>query len=378
MKVVVAPDSFKGSLSAQNAAEAIAIGVLHADSSIDVDLIPLADGGEGTVEIMVRATNGKIVCVNAVDPIGERIESYYGILGDGNTAVVEMAAASGLTLVPEDKRNPMYTTSYGTGELIRAALDSGCKRLILAIGGSATNDGGVGAIQALGGSFRKADGSEAGFGGYDLKNIAEIDLSNLDPRLKEIDILTACDVDNPLTGEYGASAVFGPQKGADADMVAELDTGLHNLAQVIKRDVGIDIEQVPGAGAAGGMGAASVAFLGSELRSGIDIILDAVRFTNRIKGASLIITGEGKVDSQTLNGKAVKGILDRAELAHIPLLVLAGMVDDGGYELSKHGNVSIFSIAPGPITYMESQQNVSKLLSNAAEQAMRLFVSRIC
>ncbi|MHB1456050.1 MAG: glycerate kinase [Armatimonadota bacterium] len=375
MKIVVAPDSFKGSLSARDVADAIAAGVARADKTIDIDLIPLADGGEGTVDTMVHATNGRFIKTSATDPLGEKIDSYFGILGDSCTAVVEMATASGLTLVPDDKRNPMYTTSYGTGELIRAALDSGCKRLILAIGGSATNDGGVGAVQALGARFLKADGSEAGYGGSDLQLITDIDLSNLDARLKIVEVITACDVDNPLTGEYGASAIFGPQKGADPDMIKELDAGLHHLAEIIKRDVGVEIEQMPGAGAAGGMGAASVAFLGTKLLPGIDIVLDAVRFKDRIEGASLVITGEGRVDGQTLRGKAVKGVLAMSESMLIPLLVLAGKVDDDGYELSKSGNVSIFSIAPGPITFDESQCNAAHLLTNTAEQAVKLFLS---
>lgn len=375
MRIIVAPDSFKGSLSAGDAVDAIAEGVYRADPGIEVDLIPLADGGEGTAETMVHATDGRIIRVPATDPFGMRIESYFGMLGDGHTAVVEMAAASGLVLVSEDKRNPMHTTSFGTGELIHAALDAGCTRLILAIGGSATNDGGVGAIQALGGRFLKADGSEAGYGGYDLRRLARIDLSGLDQRLKDIEVVTACDVDNPLTGEHGASVVFGPQKGADADMVAELDAGLHNLAEVIRRDVGVDVEHIPGAGAAGGMGAASVAFLGARLLPGIEIVLDAVRFADRIRGASLIITGEGKVDEQTLRGKVVIGVQRRAESMRIPVLILAGAVDEEGYELSKLSDASVFSIAPGPITYAQSMTDTPRLLAHAAEQAIRLFLS---
>jgi len=373
VKIVIAPDSFKGSLSAAAVADAIARGVLKAAPDAEVDLIPLADGGEGTVETMMRATGGRIASVPATDPLGNRMESSFGVLGDGLTAVVEMAAASGLALVPEDKRNPMLTTSFGAGELVRAALDSGCTRLILAIGGSATNDGGVGAAQALGVSFRDALGGEIGFGGGELRSIASIDASGIDSRLKDVEVIVACDVDNPLTGEHGASAVFGPQKGATPDMIVELDAGLRNLADVIRRDVGVDIEHIPGAGAAGGMGAASVAFMGGRLTPGIDMILDAVGFAGRAKGASLVITGEGRVDAQTIRGKAVRGVLSAAEYIGVPALVLAGAVDEGGYGIASIGRAAVFSIAPGPITLEESRSNVESLLSWSAEQSIRLF-----
>ncbi len=335
-------------------------------------LIPLADGGEGTVEALVTATDGRIVRAPATDPLGGRIDSFFGILGDGDTAVVEMAAASGLPLVPPDRRNPMLTTTYGTGELIRAALDAGCRRVILGIGGSATNDGGVGAIQALGGRFRDADGNEVGFGGGELARIRTIDLSGLDPRIAETEFVVASDVDNPLTGERGASAVFGPQKGATPQMVLALDDGLHNLAEVIRRDLGIDVESMPGAGAAGGLGAASVAFLGALLQSGITIVLEATHFTERIRGASLIITGEGRIDAQTLGGKTINGVLRAAESEGVPVVALAGGIEPEGYALLDRGAVAVLSIVNHPMPLDEAQSRARELLTKTVEQVIRL------
>ncbi len=374
MKIIIAPDSFKGSLTATQAAESIAAGVRRALPDAELALIPLADGGEGTVEALVKATGGRVVPAEATDPLGNKIESFFGILGDGETAVVEMAAASGLPLVPDDLRNPMRTTTYGTGELIKAALDSGCRKLILGIGGSATNDGGVGAAQALGGSFTDTDGNEVGFGGGELARIRSIDLSNLDTRIGETEIVVACDVDNPLTGARGASAVFGPQKGASPQMVAGLDAGLHNLAEVIRRDLGVDVELLPGAGAAGGLGAASVAFLGAGLKSGIEIVLDATHFADHLNGASLVITGEGKIDAQTLQGKTINGVLRAARSAEVPVLALAGSVEPDGRELLNHGAVAVLPIVTEPIPLIEAFARASELLSCAAMKAAAQIV----
>ena len=369
MKILIAPDSFKGSLSAIQAAEHIASGVRRAIPDAELSLIPLADGGEGTVEALVRATNGRIVRTPATDPLGNRIESFFGILGDGETAIVEMAAASGLPLVPEDRRNPMLTTTFGTGELIRAALDADCRKLILGIGGSATNDGGMGAIQALGGSFKDASGREVGPGGGELTRIRSIDLSGLDPRIRETEIVVACDVDNPLTGDHGASAVFGPQKGATPEMVEQLDAGLKNLAEVIRRDVGVDAENLPGAGAAGGLGAAAVAFLGAELRPGIEIVMEATHFADHLKDADLVITGEGKIDAQTLRGKTINGVLRAAKSAGVPVLALAGAVEPEGYGLLDHGAIAVVPIVTEPMSQEEAFARAGELLSTAAERA---------
>ena len=370
LKIIIAPDSFKGSLTATQAAEAIALGVRNALPDAEGVLIPLADGGEGTVQALVQATGGRIVRVPATDPLGNRIESFFGVLGNGETAVVEMASASGLTLVPERLRNPMVTTSFGTGELITAALDSGCWRLILGLGGSATNDGGVGMIQALGGSFGDEAGREVGFGGQELARIRSIDVRRLDPRLKEAEMVVASDVDNPLTGPKGASAVFGPQKGATPAMVSALDAGLHNLAEVIRCDLGIDVEQAPGAGAAGGMGAAAMAFLHAELRSGIEIVLEATHFIDQLEGAALVITGEGRVDAQTLRGKAVMGALDAARSKGVPVMVLAGSVEPEGHELLNRGAIALLPIVTEPMDLDEAFARAAELLSLAARQAM--------
>ena len=373
MKIVIAPDSFKGSLTAVEVADAIAVGVERACPNAEIVSIPLADGGEGTVEALVRATGGRVLRHPAADPLGRTIESFFGVLGDGATTVVEMAAASGLPLVPDDLRDPMKTTSYGTGELIRAALNTGCRKLILGIGGSATNDGGVGAIQALGGSFRDAAGSEVGFGGGELSRIRAIDLSGLDPRLKDAEITVACDVENPLTGDNGASSVFGPQKGATPEMIALLDAGLKNLAAVIRRDLGRDVENLPGAGAAGGLGAAAVAFLNATLKPGIEIVLEATRFAERLKGADLVITGEGRIDAQTLQGKTVCGVLRLAASEDVPVLALGGGVEADGYKLLDRGAIAVLPIVNRPMSLQEALEDAPRLLAIAVEQGMRLF-----
>ena len=370
LKIIIAPDSFKGSLTAIEAAEAIALGVRNAVPDAECALIPLADGGEGTVQALVQASGGRIVQVPAADPLGNRIQSFFGILGDEWTAVVEMAAASGLTLVPQRRRNPMVTTTYGAGELIRAALDAGCRRIILGIGGSATNDGGIGMIQALGGSFSDDDGREVGFGGRELARIRKIDVSGLDPRLNGIELVVASDVSNPLTGPDGASAVFGPQKGATPEMVSALDAGLRNLAEVIRCDLRIDVESLPGAGAAGGLGAAAIAFLHADLRPGIEIVLEATHFIDQLEGAALVITGEGRVDAQTLRGKAVMGALDAARSKGVPVLVLAGSVDPDGYELLNRGAIAVIPIITEPMGLDVAFACAGELLTRTTEQAM--------
>ena len=371
MKVIVSPDSFKGSLSATQAAEAIGAGVRRVTPDADIVLVPLADGGEGTVEAFVTAVGGRILPVTATGPMGAPVDAFIGLLDDG-TAVVEMAAASGLTLVPDDRRNPMLTTSYGTGELIMAALDAGCSNLILGIGGSATNDGGIGMIQALGGRFSDASGNEVGLGARELIRIRSIDLSNLDCHLKQTPITVACDVENPLSGPNGASAVFGPQKGATPAMVDQLDAGLRNLAEVIRRDMGIDVENTPGAGAAGGMGAAALAFMGGRLESGIEIVLRVARFDSVLDGAAVVFTGEGRVDSQTLQGKVINGVLKASSARHVRVIVLAGGVEPKGYELMNHGAAAVLGITDRPMSLAQARERAGELLCRAAESAMRL------
>ncbi|MBP6167007.1 MAG: glycerate kinase, partial [Aeromonas sp.] len=303
MKIVIAPDSFKESLSAMAVADAIEAGFKQVLPDATYVKLPMADGGEGTVQSLVDATGGRILPVEVTAPLGNKVQGFVGLLGDGERAVIEMAAASGIHLVAPEQRNPLLTSSVGTGELILAALEMGVTHLILGIGGSATNDGGAGMIQALGGKLLKADGTPIALGGAGLGELTTIDLSGLDPRLSELVIEVACDVNNPLCGPKGASAVFGPQKGATPEMVAQLDANLARYADCIEQALGKQVKDIPGAGAAGGMGAALVGLLGAELKPGIQIVIDALKLADEVADADLVITGEGRIDSQTIHGK---------------------------------------------------------------------------
>ncbi|MGB3958921.1 MAG: glycerate kinase, partial [bacterium] len=288
MRIIIAPDSFKGSLTAAEVAASIERGVKRVLPQAETIPVPLADGGEGTVDALVSATGGRLVTKEVTGPLGERVKASYGLLGDGETAVIEMAAASGLPLVPLEKRNPMLTTTYGTGELILAALDEGCRRIIIGIGGSATNDGGAGMAQALGVKLLDEEGLDIPYGAAGLARLDRIDISSLDRRLAQVEVLVACDVDNPLTGPRGAARVYGPQKGADPQMVEELDQILGRFAAIILRDLGKDVKDIPGAGAAGGLGAGLMAFLNGRLAPGVELVLAAVKLEERIqKGADL-------------------------------------------------------------------------------------------
>ena len=345
-KIIIAPDSFKGSLTALEVAEAIEDGIKEALPSAETVKLPMADGGEGTVECLVNATGGKILKKTVIGPLGEPVEASYGILGDGTTAVIEMAEASGLTLVPQDKRNPMITTTYGTGELIKAALCNGCNKIIIGIGGSATNDGGVGMAQALGVKFLDKDGREIGFGGGELKKIEKIDITGLDKRIKNTEILVASDVKNPLCGPNGASYVYGPQKGATPEMVKELDEGLAHLAEIIKRDLGKDIKDIPGAGAAGGLGAGLIAFLDAKIKPGIELIMEALRFEEKVKDATLVITGEGKIDRQTVYGKVPVGVAKVSKKYNIPVLAIGAVVEEDPDFFKPYGIDYVLAISP--------------------------------
>lgn len=325
MKIIIASDSFKGSLSSLEAGNAAAGGIKSVLPSADVEVIPVADGGEGTVEAVVRGLGGKTVSVTVTGPSGSPAEAVYGLCG--GTAVIEMASASGLLLVPEGCRDPWSATSYGTGELIRDALLRGCRRILAGIGGSATNDGGIGMLRALGYRFLDRNGMETGFGGGDAAEVREIDASGVLPELKEAEFIVACDVSNPLTGPNGASRVFGPQKGAGPAMAEALDAGLASFARLVAGTTGEDLSDFPGAGAAGGLGFAFLAFLGARLGSGIGMVLDAVGFDRRIEDASLVITGEGRLDRQTCMGKAPYGVLQRSKAKGIPVAAIGGTVD---------------------------------------------------
>ncbi len=374
LKIVIAPQSFKGSLSAPEVAQAIAKGVKRVLSDAETIVVPIADGGEGTVEALVYSTHGQIMTREVMGPLGEKVTAKWGVLGDEVSAVVEMAAASGITLVPREKLNPLVTTTYGTGELIGVALDAGCRRLIIGIGGSATNDGGAGMAQALGARLLDDEGSELPWGGAVLARLSRIDISGLDRRLAVCQVIAACDVTNPLCGEQGASWVYGPQKGATEEMCQQLDEALANYAEVIKRDLGIDVLDIPGAGAAGGLGAGLVAFLGAKLVSGIEIVSEAVGLTDYLKEAALVFTGEGRIDTQTLFGKTVAGIAAKAKAFRIPVVAIVGELAGDYKELHHHGIDAALSIAPGPISLEESMANAEKLIADAAERALRLML----
>lgn len=346
MKIIIAPDSFKESVSASRCAQAIKAGFASIFPQAECICLPIADGGEGTVEAMVEATDGKMVMLPVMGPMGGFVGAFYGMSGDGHTAFIEMAAASGLMLVPAGKRNPLLATSYGTGELIRHALDAGVRHIILGIGGSATVDGGMGMAQALGARFLDDTGESVGLGGGALARLAKIDLRDLDPRLSECRIEVACDVDNPLLGERGAAAVFGPQKGASVKMVAGLESGLKNYAQVLLTATGQDVTVIVGGGAAGGMGVAACVFLGAALKPGIDIVIEAVHLEEALRDADLVITGEGRIDSQTVGGKAPIGVARIAKKYGIPVIGIAGVLGDGVEAVHQHGIDAVFSILP--------------------------------
>ncbi|HAJ32735.1 MAG TPA: glycerate kinase [Candidatus Atribacteria bacterium] len=371
MKIVIAPDSFKGSLTAVEVSDAIEQGVREIFPEAEIIKMPMADGGDGTVQCLVNATGGEILREKVTGPLGDGVLACYGILGDKRTAVIEMAEASGLTLVPENKRNPLITTTYGTGQLIKAALDQGCRKMIIGIGGSATNDGGAGMVQALGAKLLDKDGEEIGFGGGELKKVFRIDTKYLDNRLSETKVLIASDVSNPLCGPKGAARIYGPQKGATPEIIEELDKSLAHFAEVIKRDLNKDIKDIPGAGAAGGLGASSMAFLDAELRPGIEIMIEVVKLEQAVKDADLVITGEGKIDSQTIYGKAPIGVAKIAKKYNIPVIAVAAIIGDDADIVHQYGISSLISVSGQPMRLDESLPNKISLIKNSIKQSMR-------
>jgi glycerate kinase len=366
VRIIVAPDSFKGSLTASEAAIAMEKGISVVFPDAEVIRLPIADGGEGTTDTLVKATQGRIRKTKVMDPLGDFVEAPWGILGDEQTAVIEMAAASGLTLVALEKRNPLLTTTYGTGQLINAVLDQGIRKLIIGLGGSATNDGGVGMARALGVKFLDSAGKELPNGGAALINLEKIDISGLDPRLAETTILAACDVDNPLCGPRGASAVYGPQKGATPEMVTELDQALSRYSNIAKAAVGKDIAECPGAGAAGGLGAGLMYFTPALLKPGIQIVLEATAFEEKVKHADLVITGEGRTDYQTAHGKAPVGIAALAQQYNVPTICLSGGLGSGHEEVLKRGVRGLMSIVPQPMPLEECMDSAAELVKAAA------------
>jgi glycerate kinase len=427
VKVLIAPDSFKGSLSAKELCGAIAEGIRRVYPGAELIDLPLADGGEGTTENLVHASGGKLVQARVSDPLGRTVQAAYGLLGEGGsvagnasaaagagagavsdagsrrfatanaatagnstgdgagtradsnagssrTAVIEVAQASGLTRLTAAERNPLIASSRGTGELIARALDAGCRRFIVGLGGSATNDGGAGLLQALGLRLLDASGAELPPGGAALARLARIDASALDPRLRECRVDAACDVANPLCGPDGASAVFGPQKGATPAIAAELDAALRRFGELIERERGIAVLQAPGAGAAGGIGAALLGFLGARMRSGIEMVLEAVGWERHLRGADLVITGEGKLDAQTLSGKVIAGVCKSAWQHGVPVVALCGGLDLTGAELERLGVAAAFSIVRGPCPLDQALDNAAPWAAAQAEQIMRLLL----
>lgn len=360
MKIVIAPDSYKESLSALDVASAIEAGFRDIFPDAHYVKIPVADGGEGTVEAMVAATKGKIVRLKVTGPLGTEVDAFYGLSGDESTAYIEMAAASGLERVPASQRDPLITTSFGTGELIRHALDKGVDHIIIGIGGSATNDGGAGMMQALGAQLLDARGQQIGHGGGALARLASINIDALDARLQHCRIEVACDVSNPLTGKEGASAIFGPQKGATPALVQQLDQALAHYAAIIQRDLDIDVLTLPGGGAAGGMGAALHAFCHAELRRGIEIVTEALGLAEQVKDADLVITGEGRIDSQSINGKVPIGVARVAKRFNKPVIGIAGSLTADVGVVHQHGIDAVFSVLYSICTLDEALASAGK------------------
>ena len=374
-KIVVAADSFKGSLSSVEVAGSVASAIREVLPGCEVVEVPVADGGEGTVDALVAAMNGSIVTCTVHDSLMRPVIADYGILGDGQTAVMEMASASGLTLLSSSERNPMITTTFGTGELIKDALEKGCTKFLIGIGGSATNDAGTGMLQALGYRFLNREDEELVAIGATLKDIDKIDCTNVLPQVKNVHFIVACDVNNPFSGEHGAACVFAPQKGADAEMVRALDTGMKHFSDVIKEQTGENVDQTPGAGAAGGMGGAFLAFLDAELKSGVRMILDALNFEQVVCGADLIITGEGKLDRQTMMGKTPAGVLDVARRQGIPVIAIGGSVEDADL-LNDYGFQAVFPLLPAPVSLEKAMEKeyATGNIRRTIKQIMRFYL----
>ncbi len=373
MRIVVAPDSYKGSVSALGVAQAMERGILHVFPDAEVRKIPIADGGEGTVEALVTATSGQLNQTEVTGPLGVKLSAQWGVLGDGKTAVIEMAAASGLPLVAKDKRDPRIATTFGTGELIRAALDAGLRKIIIGIGGSATNDGGTGMARALGARFTSDDGKALPEGGAALALLKHIDISGLDPRLLETEITVACDVDNPLCGPRGASAVFGPQKGATPEIVAELDSALAHFATCAQKVTCRNVAGLPGAGAAGGLGAGLMFFTSAKLKPGVEIVLDAVGFADVVKDAAFVITGEGRTDFQTAFGKAPVGVAKVAKQFKVPVFCLSGGLGEGSDDVLAQGIDAVMSICDKPMALEECMDSGEILIEAGSARLCRII-----
>lgn len=375
MKITVAIDSFKGSLSTFQAGKAIEQGIKRVYENADVVISPIADGGEGTVDAVVGAAGGELVTVDVTDPLGERVKAVYGYIPQTKTAVIEMSAAAGITLVPEKKRNPLYTTTYGVGELIMHAISKGCRKFLVGIGGSATNDGGIGMLQALGFEFLDKNGKQVPFGAAGLSEIKEIKTGNAEKLLSQCSFCVACDVKNPLCGENGCSAVYGPQKGAPPEMIKDMDTWLGNYASLTKKVLPKSDAETPGTGAAGGLGFAFLSYLPAELRSGIELVILETGLEEHIKDSDVVITGEGRLDGQSYMGKAPVGVASLAKKYAKPVIAFSGCVTKDATGCNKHGIDAFFPILRAPCTLSEAMDcdNAYRNLADTAEQVLRLI-----
>ncbi|MDH5474591.1 MAG: glycerate kinase [Cyclobacteriaceae bacterium] len=371
MTIVIAPDSFKECLSAKEVAASIASGVQTVFPAAKIIQIPLSDGGEGLLDALAAPLHGKLISVEVKDPIFRAINAKYCISGDGTTAIIEMATASGLELLLENEKNPLITTSFGVGQLILDALQNNCTKIIVGLGGSATNDGGIGMIRALGGKFLNDKNEEIAEGGGTIGELSHIDFSKLNPKIKTCKFIAACDVSNPLTGEKGASFTFGTQKGGTEEDLIKLDSNLKHYATILNTTLGINVDTIKGAGAAGGLGASLFGILGAKMTSGIDLITDYLQLDEKIQHSDLVITGEGKIDNQTLYGKAIMGIAKIAKKHKVPVIAIAGKVDNGIDEIYKKGISSVFSIVNEPMTLEKSIEQADDLIKQCVENIMR-------
>lgn len=372
MKIVIASDSYKGSLSSMDVADSIEKGIKKVNKQVYIVKLPVADGGEGTVDALVWGTGGAYKEVEVLNPLGRSIVAKYGIINN-NIGVIEMASASGLTLINEDERNPLITTTFGTGQLIKAVLGEGVKKIYIGIGGSATNDGGLGMAQALGVSFKDKNGKELGYGGGQLDKLEEIDISGVDPRLKSVEIIIMSDVTNPLCGERGASTVYGSQKGATKEMIQILDDNLLHYSKIIKEKMGIEIKDIPGSGGAGGLGAGLIAFCNAKIYRGIDTVLDLLNIDKHLLDADLVITGEGQLDGQSIYGKVPVGVAKMAKKYNVPVIAMVGSIGQGASEVYSYGINAIIDIINRPMTLDEAIKNAPSLIERASENLMRIL-----
>ncbi len=376
MKIVIAPDSFKESLTAKQVCNAIETGLKRVFVNAEYISVPVADGGEGTVQSMVDATQGRLIHKRVTGPLGEPVDALYGILGDNQTAIIEVAAASGLALVATNQRDPMKTSSYGTGQLIEAALDNGINKFIIGLGGSATNDGGIGLLEAIGVKFFDKNNQELATNGSSLCKIHRIDTTKLDPRFTKSSFLIACDVDNPLCGLQGASAIFGPQKGASSKDIEQLDIGLLHYSQLLEKQFHINLKDIPGTGAAGGIAVALLAFSNAQMKKGINIVLDRVKLREHLQSADIVFTGEGCIDQQTAYGKTPMGVAQLAKQFNLPVIAIAGCLEGNYQTVYNNGIDAVFASTPKAMPLQDAFKYAEKNIANTAENIARILLTK--